>query len=179
MGDSATPSLDEVLAGIGQQRPQWPARTRGKIAISIDRDGRWFYRGSPIERESMVRLFARLLRVDQGEHVIDAPEQILVIAVADAPFVAIDCEVLNPGAEQLLRFTTQQGESWTVGADHPLCWRASRDCPDEHRLYLRTRDGLDAVVHRQVFYRLAELAEVDQASGLMGIRSQGRFYSLT
>jgi len=41
----------------------------------IDRNGTWRYRGSVIEREAMVRLFAGMLCKRGEHHVLRTPEQ--------------------------------------------------------------------------------------------------------
>jgi len=169
---------EQSLEGLLQQtedRPWQAKRGYGRIAIRIDRDGRWYYRDSLIERPNMVQLFASLLRVDDdGGIVIDAPEQILRIQVDDAPFVAVDCEPLSDGSGYV--FVTNLGDRVIAGPEHPLELRMA---PDEHeqRLYLHVRDGMLALVHRNLFYHLVELASED-SEGRLGIRSRGEFYPL-
>ena len=41
---------------------QWNPPFCGDIDMRIARDGAWFYRGTPILRPAMVRLFASILR---------------------------------------------------------------------------------------------------------------------
>lgn len=173
-GDGSSLTPDSLADQAVSQR--WSARRgRGRIDIRIDREGRWLFRNSPIERPEMVRLFASLMRrEDDGEFVLDAPEQILHITVDDAPFVAIDGDELPD--QSGWQFETNTGEKIIAGPEHPLLLRPSRD-DGEHRLYVLVRDGLEALVHRNVFYRLAEQAE-SNADGVVGIVSQGEFFAL-
>lgn len=176
MDPSSEAELDAVLSGR-RHGTHGLARPRGRIAIRIDRDGRWLYHGTPIERDAMVRLFAGLLRREGEDYVLDAPEQILRIEVDDAPFVVIDMEVEGQGGERRLWMTTNLGERFPVGAEHPLFLRSDPHS-GETRLYLSARAGMPALVHRNVFYRLAEEVETDAASGRRGVHSSGMFFAL-
>ena len=142
----------------------------------IDRDGVWRYRGSVVQRESMVRLFASMLACRDGRYVLVTPEQTLRVDVDDAPFVIVDMESPGEGEATQIVFVTSLGERFALGAGHPLylCEDAARG---EVRAYQTTRDSLPALVHRNVFYRLAEQARTN-AEGVAGIHSGGRFFAL-
>lgn len=142
----------------------------------IDRNGVWRHRGSVIQRDAMVRLFASMLQRRGERYVLVTPEQVLRVDVDDAPFVIIDMEhTEGPGAARIV-FLTNVGERFALDAAHPLYLQADA-ARDELRLYQRIRDGIPALVHRNVFYRLVALAE-DSGEGVMGIRSAGRFFPL-
>ena len=58
-----------VEGGIPGKRPAsaTPDDFCGDIDMRIARDGTWFYEGSPIERQNLVKLFASILmRDDKG-----------------------------------------------------------------------------------------------------------------
>ncbi|MCT7018403.1 DUF1285 domain-containing protein, partial [Salmonella enterica] len=79
------------------------------------------------------------------------------ITVEDAPFVAVTLEVEGQGESQRLRFTTQVDEQVEADLEHPL--RVVIDPhTEEPSPYLRVRANLEALVHRNVFYQLVELA---------------------
>lgn len=146
----------------GHQPRQW----RGKIDIRILRDGRWLYRGTPIERESMVRLFASQLRREGDEFLLDTPDQVLRIEVEDVPFVV---DTLEPGSSCLFA-VTNVGDRIPLDGCATLEWRAGAD---ESRIpYLEVRPALWARFSRSAYYQLATLAEC-RTDGAAGVEEWG------
>ena len=143
----------------------------------IDPQGSWRYRGSIIERESMVRLFAGMLQRRGEDYVLQTPEQVLRVRVDDAPFVVIDIECSVDDGVPRIWMITNLGERFLLGSEHPLFLREDPE-RGEVRAYQRVRDGMPALVHRNVFYRMAEMAMVDGESGKMGVCSDGIFFAL-
>lgn len=144
----------------------------------IDRHGTWRYRGSVIEREAMVRLFAGML-CKRGEHyVLRTPEQEVRVRVDDAPLLITDMEFSPDSAEvRRIWMITDLGERFLLCREHPLFLREDPQ-RGEVRAYQRVRDGMTALVHRNVFYRMAEMAGVDGESGKAGVYSDGIFFAL-
>ena len=69
----------------------------GDFDMRIARDGTWFYRGSPINRKPLVKLFSTVLkRAESGEYWLVTPAERGRIQVDDAPFTAV--EVTATGA---------------------------------------------------------------------------------
>jgi len=152
-----------------------PARKRSP-EFSIDREARWHHRGTPIRREPLLRMLASMLRRDARGHFLATAEQRLPVEVADAPFLVTDLEIECAGASPRLVLVTELGARHVAGAQHPLVLR--RDpVAAEWRLYQQLGEGLEALVHRHVFYRLAELAEAGPG-GRLGVRSDGEFFVL-
>src|ERR1700730_6896761 len=62
----------------------------GDLEMRIARDGTWFYRGSPIARPPLVKLFASVLRREADGHywLVTAAER-GEIEVEDGPFLAV------------------------------------------------------------------------------------------
>ena len=59
----------------------------GDFDMRIARDGTWFYRGSPIHRKPLVKLFSTVLkRAESGEYWLVTPAERGRIQVDDAPF---------------------------------------------------------------------------------------------
>ena len=87
---------DRHLPPVGQWNP---ARV-GVIDIRIAANGDWYHEGDPIRRFAIARLFATILRLDDGEYFLVTPAEKLTIRVDDAPFIATDMEsgVLTPGS---------------------------------------------------------------------------------
>ena len=177
------------LAAIGEAiggRPlppvhEWhPART-ADIDIRIAADGRWFHRGTPIERARMVRLFASVLRVDDEPGggtatYLVTPLERLRIRVDDAPFTAIALERRGPPESPELVFETNVGERVVADAEHPV--EVEYAHPEaEPRPYLHVRDRLRALISRALFLELAGLAE--EREGVLGVLSRGHFMPLS
>ena len=171
-----------VSPGAGSPAPvhQWSPPFSGRLDMRIDRNGQWHYQGSVIRREALVRLFARILRREEdGSFCLVTPVERWEIEVEDAPFLAVDFDLQDPGAAQRIEFETNVGDRVTAGAGHAIRTGTSPGrgaCP----LYLHVRGGLEARVDRKSFYRLAEIAEHVELRGVdwFGVRSAGEFFGL-
>ncbi len=148
------------------------------FGLKIGRDGTWYYRGSPITRAPLVRLFASVLRREGEEFWLITPAERGRIEVEDAPFVAVESAVDGAGRDRRIRFRTNVDDWVTAGPGHPL--RVAVDPgTGEPRPYILVRDGLEARILRPVYYDLADLAEpADDGSGGLGIWSEGQFFRL-
>ncbi len=155
---------------------QWHPTLCGDIDIRIARDGRWFHEGTPIRRERMVKLFSTILRKDDdGEFYLVTPVEKMRIRVDDAPFVAVDLDAAGSGREQVLVFTTNVGDQVVADEQHPL--RVVEDAQTgEPSPYVMVRAGLEALINRPTFYRLAECMQEQQ--GVHGVWSSGQFFPL-
>jgi hypothetical protein len=147
----------------------WNPPFCGDLDMEIRADGSWFYNGTPIGRPEMVRLFSTILKREDGKFFLVTPVEKVGLRVIDAPFLAIDAEI----GPDLIRFTTNVGDEVIADADHPIIIRGSDDAP---RPYVHVRAGLEALIDRKTFYRLAAAAEEDQ--GRIGLYSAGTFFSL-
>ncbi|WP_263260926.1 DUF1285 domain-containing protein [Pseudomonas sp. RIT-PI-S] len=157
----------------------WNPAFCGDIDMRIARDGTWYYLGTPIGRKPMVRLFSTILRRDGDAWFLVTPVEKVGITVDDAPFVAVLLEVEGEGERQRLHFTDNVENRFTAGAAHPL--RVETDAgTGEPAPYVLVRDNLEALVHRNVFYQLVELAVTREINGqqCLGVWSAGEFFSL-
>lgn len=152
----------------------WEPENQQTIDMRIARDGTWYYQNSPIRRERMVRLFSTILRRDGDDYFLVTPVEKLGIQVEDAPFVATDVERLEQDGRQKLVFTTNVGGAVLAGAEHPLKVHTDPDT-GEPAPYVRVRDNLWALINRNVFYRLVEMAtEVEDGGGsALAVESAG------
>lgn len=150
----------------------WDPPYCGDIGMAIGRDGTWLYRGSPIQRPALVRLFSRVLRRDaDGRHFLVTPAEKVDVAVADAPFLAVEMEAEGQGRAQDLVFRTNVDDVVRCGPDHPLRFETGHG-HDGLKPYLRVRGRLDALVTRAVVLDLVDRAE-DDGSGLLSVWSGG------
>lgn len=153
----------------------WNPPHCGHIDMRIARDGTWFYMGTPIGREALVRLFSTILRRDGDEYVLVTPVEKVGITVDDAPFVAVDVDREEDG----LIFRTNVGDKVTAGPDNPI--RVVRDPQTgEPSPYVLVRANLEALIDRKSFYRLVDLGEHAEHKGekWFGVRSKGEFFPI-
>ncbi len=157
----------------------WNPDFCGDIDMRIARDGTWSYLGTPIGRKPMVKLFSTIIRRDGDDYFLITPVEKVGIRVDDAPFVAATLQVEGEGEAQLLRFTTNVDEEIEAGDEHPI--RVTLDpATEEPAPYLRVRGNLDALIHRNLFYQMVELAVPRELDGVswLGVWSGGRFFPL-
>jgi hypothetical protein len=152
----------------------------GDFGLFIGRDGTWFYRGSPIGRKPLVKLFASVLRRDdEGGYWLVTPAEKGRIQVEDVPFVAVEASVAGDGREQTVTLRTNLDEIVTVGRDNPL--RVATDPTNGAPApYVLVRDRLEARLLRPVFYELVERGEEisEGETRILGIWSGGEFFRL-
>lgn len=172
----------------GEQKGKRPLLFEGDIDMSIARDGTWYYQGTPIKRERLVRLFASVLMRDEtGDYWLKTPVEKARISVEDAPFVAVELRVEGEGEDQRLVFRTNLDEEVTAGPEHPL--RVDEDAESgEPSPYVTVRQGLEALIARPVFYELADLAVAENGENgekgedgegdRLGVWSAGVFFPL-
>lgn len=137
----------------------------GDIDMRITRDGVWHYRGSPINRLPMVKLFASVLKRDEaGDFWLETPVEKCRIQVDDAPFLAVDMSASGSGRDQTIIFRTNLDENVTVGPEHPI--RIVHDSQTGNPFpYVLVRGGLEALISRAVYYDLVELAVEEDRDG--------------
>ncbi|MGE8113020.1 DUF1285 domain-containing protein [Pseudomonas sp. NPDC086566] len=157
----------------------WNPDFCGDIDMRIARDGTWYYLGTPIGRKPMVRLFSTIIRRDGDDYFLITPVEKVGIRVDDAPFVAVSLEVLGSGEAQVLRFTSNVEDQAEAGPQHPLRVEIDPDT-QEPSPYVLMRSNLEALIHRNVFYQLVDLAvpRVIDGEEWLGVWSHGVFYPI-
>ncbi len=179
------PSADGLVAAATAATKKGPPPVHlwnpdfcGDIDMEIRRDGTWYYLGTPIGRQPMVRLFASILKREGDSYFLVTPVEKVGIRVADAPFIAIDVEIAGAGPDQCLTFTTNVDDSVTASAENPL--RVSRDASGEPRPYVHIRRGMEARIDRKTFYRLIDAAShgMHQGADWLGLWSSGTFFPI-
>ncbi len=156
----------------------WNPDFCGDIDMRIARDGTWFYMGTPIGRERLVRLFSTILRHDEdGKYYLITPVEKVGIEVDDAPFLAVAMSVEGTGRDQRITFTTSVGDSATAGEEHPIRFVVDK-ATGEPAPYVHIRARLEALINRAVFYDLVELGAEAERDGKtwFGVWSGGVFF---
>jgi hypothetical protein len=150
-----------------------------ELDMRIARDGTWFYRGSPINRIPLVKLFASVLRrEDDGTYWLVTPVERGRVVVEDAPFIAVAVDKQGAGRDQHLIFRTNLDEIVTAGPEHPV--RVETTPAGTPAPYILVRPGLEARLARPVFYELADLGEEAIVAGetQFGVWSDSVFFRL-
>ena len=150
----------------------------GDFQMRIDRHGTWFYRGTPIGRLALVKLFSTVLRRDaDGAFWLTTPVENGRIEVEDAPFVGVELQQDGVGPSQTLHIRTNLDDVVPLDRDHPLRVEESDD--GTPRPYVFVRRGLEARLARPVFYEMVAMAEPDPAQpDMIGVWSAGQFFRL-
>jgi len=181
-----TPSADGIAkaarnAKTGGIAPVhlWNPPFCGDLDMRIARDGTWFYLGTPIGRPELVKLFSSIIRKDGDQYFLVTPVEKVGITVDDAPFVAVDFDITNPGPDQTLTFTTNVGDAAIAGPDNPI--RVERDAQTgEPSPYILIRTNLEALIDRKSFYRLVDIGTHESHGGQQwfGLHSSGHFFPI-
>ena len=176
--------MERLLAALkeGQSRglppvERWNPDFCGHIDMRIAADGTWFYRGTPIGRPALVKLFSSVLRKDGADYVLVTPVEKLGITVEDAPFQAVEMAVEGEGDARSIGFRTQVDDLVEVGPEHPI--RFEREASgDGLKPYVHVRRGLWARLTRALTYDLLALGEVREVEGVaqFGVAAGGLFY---
>ncbi|MES1156308.1 MAG: DUF1285 domain-containing protein [Alphaproteobacteria bacterium] len=188
---NVSPSLEQLLAGLKslsattfgaaaeQKLPPvdtWHPTLCGDIGLEILRDGTWRHEGVRITRDSLVRLFASILRKDEdGETYLVTPAEKVRVRVEDAAFLAVRADRAGEGVSQSIVFTTNVGDVVTADTAHPI--RVETD-PEtgEPRPYVLIRGRLEARILRAPFLEIVGWS--DERDGQHGVWSGGVWFAL-
>ena len=152
----------------------WNPTHCGDAGLEILRDGTWLHEGTRMTRESLVRLFASILRKDaDGETYLVTPVEKIRVRVEDAPFLGVRADRDGRGREQSIVFTTNVGDVTVAGPEHPLRVTYTGEEP---RPYVHVRGRLEARILRAPFYEMIEWSE--RRDGVLGVWSGGVWWEL-
>ena len=161
-----TDRLEEIERGIVKQgnfeAPPlhlWEPDLSGDIDIRIDREGAWYHEGTRIERASLVRLFASILRREaDGHYYLVTPAEKWRLQVELHPLIVVDVEALGEAPGSGLRARLNTGRHADIGGSHPLFLESAVGDVAGIRLW----HGLAGLFSRPAWYRLVEGAcEID------------------
>lgn len=158
----------------------WNPDLSGDIDIVVKRDGRWFHEGSEIKRPEIVKVFSNILKLENDEYFLLTPVEKWRIQVEDAPFIVVAMEEVNTEQGKAFQLTTKTGEHFVLGAEHPLEVEYKAGVDGEPSPYALVRTNLRALIARNVFYELVELACVEEENdkSYMVVYSQGQRFVL-
>ena len=180
-GANSTP-MQRLIAALGASPGKIPPVERwnppwcGEIEMRIAPDGRWFYMGTPITRAPLVKLFASVLKMEEGRHLLVTPVEKLGIQVEDAPFNAVEMIVEGEGEARQISFRTNVDDVVSVDADHAFRFDVGAD--GGVKPYVHIRRGLWARLTRALAHELLALGEIRDVAGIatFGVHAGGLFH---
>jgi len=159
----------QVGAGRNYDSPPldlWHPPLSGDIPIHIDAQGDWYHEGGKIERQSLVRLFASILRREEDrEYYLVTPGEKWRITVELHPLLITDIDSLVVDEVAVLEATLNTDKRILVNEEHSLFLEPKV----ENIAALQLPHGLSALCTRAAWYRLVELA--DSGGGIATLKS--------
>ena len=183
MAEAGTKALESLAAALGKGKTppveKWNPPFCGDLDMRIAADGTWFYLGTPIGRPALVRLFASVIKREEGRYFLVTPVEKVGIRVDDAPFLAVEMEIENRGPQQNLLFRSNVDDVVRCDADHRLRFEPEAGTGGL-RPYLYVRRDLWAKVTRALFFDLVGIGEVREEGGrrMFGVVSAGEFFAM-
>jgi len=180
MSESPESLFRQIAEGSGDALPpvhRWHPAEMRDIGMRISRDGTWWYQGSPIRRQRMVRAFSRVLRREGDDYYLVTPVEKVRVEVELAPMLAVRMEARQGREGPEIAFQTNTGDLVVADRDHPIRVRGSDEAPLP---LVVVRDGIEALIARNVYYELVdqgELVDVDGGQRLV-LRSRGEAFVL-
>src|SRR5579863_8314850 len=179
--DGITGALSGI-AGPAKGPPpveRWNPPFCGDLDMRIAADGTWFYLKTPIGRPALVKLFASVLKREGDKYFLVTPVEKCGIQVDDAPFMAVELNVKESSAGQVLNFRTNVDDWVACGPQHALRFEPETNTGGL-KPYLHVRRELWAKVTRALFFDLVELGEEREVSGkaMFGVSSNGMFFPM-
>jgi len=169
----------EVAESNSLARKNWQPKQTGAIDIRIAVDGTWYHDGRAFQRAALVKLFATVLCKEDNDYYLLTPAEKLSIQVEDAPFIATLVEQIDDSGRSALVFTTNLGEKIIADEQHPIRVEINPQS-SEPRPYVHVRDGLEALIGRNAFFEVLNLAELNEQDGkkYLTITSMGTEFNL-
>lgn len=146
----------------------WHPQYCGEMDLIIKANGEWWHEGSPIRRQQMIDLFAKVLWREGDDYYLKTPIEKIKIQVEDAPLLVNRVEQVVIDDVSYLQLYTQNQDVILADAQHNIFMRAYRleNGQIEMRPYVHVRFGLDALIQRNAFYHLVNYGElVETATG--------------
>ena len=150
----------------------WHPELSGDIPIRIDAQGNWYHDGGLIKRESLVKLFASILRREEdGAYYLVTPVEKWRIEVELHALVVIDVTPVDSDDNALLRATLNTGQQLEIGAEHTLFLEESVGGVAAITLW----HGLSALFNRAAWLRLVDAAQ-ESDEGLWVTSGSERYF---
>ena len=143
--------------------------------MKINSKGDWFFNNSPINRKKMVQLFSTVLRRDEEDYFLVTPVEKIKVVVEKKPFVIIDFEIKEEEKNQTIFFLTNTNDVVKLSKSNKLTVEIEENTKEPFP-YIEVRDRLEALISRNVFYKLVDLAKEEK--GRLYIESDSQTFIL-
>ncbi len=155
-------------------------KDKTKTKFFIDKECNWFFEGSLIKREAMIKLFSRYLQIDNdGAYHIVTPYEEVRVDVYDVPFKVTKLFFSGKGMGQFVNITTNVGDVIEIGKEHPIVYKVN---PANNGLkpYIIVRDKLEAIFPRSLTFELINHCEykLEENKKKFGLWSNGIFFNI-
>ena len=172
--------IAEIESGANNKLPPvhlWQPEVVGEMDLVIDSQQQWFHEGAAFQRQSLVKLLASVMRLDDGEYYLVTPTEKMKIHVEDVPFSIISILTDKSEDGQNLGYTLINNTEQSIKLDAQCQWQL-RQSEGVSVPYVEVRNGLWAKVSRAVYYQMIELAQLSDDGCEMVLHSHGSQFSL-
>lgn len=158
---------------------KWTPALSGDLDMRIGKDGQWFYQGSAIKRQPLVKLFSSILKREGDDYFLVTPVEKWRIQVDNAPFLVVNFAQDSDENGSLLRFKTTTDDIVVADKEHPI-WMEQKPGESTPQPYLMIRGNMPGLIHRNLFYQLVDFALGQEEGGGTDIvlRSRGERFVL-
>ena len=174
--------LTEIISKLEKQEGKrlppvhlWNPPLCENVEMKINSKGDWFFNNSPINRKKMVQLFSTVLRRDEEGYFLVTPVEKIKVVVEKKPFVIIDFEIKEEEKKQTIFFLTNTNDVVKLSKSNKLTVEIEENTKEPFP-YIEVRDRLEALISRNVFYKLVDLAKEEK--GRLYIESDSQTFIL-
>ena len=174
--------LTEIISKLENQEGKklplvhlWNPPLCENVEMKINSKGDWFFNNSPINRKKMVQLFSTVLRRDEEDYFLVTPVEKIKVVVEKKPFVIIDFEIKEEEKNQTIFFLTNTNDVVKLSKSNKLTVEIEENTKEPFP-YIEVRDRLEALISRNVFYKLVDLAKEEK--GRLYIESDSQTFIL-
>ena len=174
--------LTEIISKLKNQEGKklppvhlWNPPLCENVEMKINSKGDWFFNNSPINRKKMVQLFSTVLRRDEEDYFLVTPVEKIKVVVEKKPFVIIDFEIEEEEKKQTIFFLTNTNDVVKLSKSNKLTVEIEENTKEPFP-YIEVRDRLEALISRNVFYKLVDLATEEK--GRLYIESDSQTFIL-
>ncbi|MEC7118788.1 MAG: DUF1285 domain-containing protein [Pseudomonadota bacterium] len=177
--------LSQILAQADQARTRalppldkWNPSYCGEMDLRIAANGEWWHEGIRMTRQKLVDLFATVLWREDDRYFLKTPVEKIGIQVEDVPLLVTQVEQIEADGQTWIQCQTKTGDTVFADAEHPIFMRAYQG---EMRPYILIRRNLEALIHRNAFYHLLNMADLLEQAGqpIMRLYSGGQVFELS
>lgn len=146
----------------------WDPDYCGEMDLVIRSNGEWRHEGTPIGRKKLFQLFSTILKKEDDNYFLVTPVEKIGITVEWQPFVIIDFELVNTDGVTVFKFEDNCGNVIFLNNLNQLSYSRFNN---EKLPIIKIRRNLYASFTRSCYYRLIEIAELDDKNHHVFIRS--------